>query len=269
MTPNCFMIASSGSSATKWVSRVLNLHPSITAWHANEETEDKLSLKSEDALAASLNEKVKQSGTFVGTIHITPWHGVEMQPHIEKLKGRFCGLLRHPVYRINSQSESKIKNNAPPNYDRYRGNLNLLINEIPGLFIAFTEKFGTVFSYGQVEFAVAAYRVFNYEVDLLTLPKRQLFFYESLTKEKSEFSRFVTYLCPGLNVTESYLHDVFNFGKINSHHAVVPVSVKDIYNTFWDEPRRFIFEYILSYFADKYDVINKYQALDYDLTTFR
>ncbi|GEA11679.1 hypothetical protein [Alteromonas sp. KUL49] len=269
MTPNCFMIASSGSSATKWVSRVLNLNESITAWHANEETEDKSTLESEEALATSLATKVAESGNYVGTIHITPWHGTEMQQPIESKGGQFAGLLRHPVFRINSQSESKTRNNAPPKYERYRGNLNLLLKEIPDFFNAFLDKYGTCFSHGQVEFAVVCYRVFKYEIDLLTLDKEKLFFYESLTTEPTEFKRFVSYLCPTLDVTDAYLSNVFEFGKINSHHVVVPKSLSDIYNDFWDEPRRFMFEYILEHFDKKFNTIASYENLNYDMTSFR
>lgn len=269
MSPNCFMIASSGSSATKWVSRVLNLNESITAWHANEETDDKSTLESEEALATSLADKVSEYGNNVGTIHITPWHGTEMKQAIESKGGKFVGLLRHPVFRINSQSESKIRNNAPPNYDRYRGNLNLLLKEVPDFFNAFLVKYGSCFSHGQSEFAVVCYRVFKYEISLLELNREQLFFYESLTTTPAEFERFVSYLCPTLEVTEAYLNDVYEFGKINSHHVVVPKSLSDIYNDFWDEPRRFIFEYILEHFNKRFDTIVSYENLDYDMTSFR
>lgn len=255
------MIASSGSSATKWIARVLDLHPDIKCWHANEETKDQSTLNSVDSFANSLSKQAADTNQYVGAIHITPWHGRELQNNIESANGRFCGVLRNPILRINSQSVAKIQIHAV-SYDHYFKNLRWFSTYYNDLLVKLIANNPEPPSFGKVEFALAAYNCLKSDHALLQLNSEQIFRFEDLTTKPNHFKDFVDYLCKDIQLDSGYLEDVFSYGKVNKHHAVDPGTAEDVYLS-WDEPRKRIFKYIYDSFNKNNFLSHSYQELGY------
>lgn len=272
MSANIFFIATAGSSASFWLAKVLSLHPKIHAFHSNESVPEPASheypyFSQPSELIDRLSQLAQSETCFIGAVHIYPWHDATMKSIIEQHGGAFSGVLRNPLYRINSLHTHKVNLEMP--VSRYGKQISFLIKFYSGLLGALSTKhveFWMKLSTKHVEFLWNVHCVLSTESELLDLPKKYIFKYEDIVVDREEFSRLVAQISEDqIECDESYLDEVFNYGKVNPHHAEVPESIHDIYFGAWDNIQRYLFDVLMEYYDIKCNVKSKYTGVGYDI----
>ena len=99
-----FNVSSAGATATTWLTKLLNSHPNIAAYHAlrhNPFTQDQRHLTFEELFAGFKICKERMIGVeSIGAIH-TFYHSTFRQ-QLKEMGGGHFAIFRNPIRRINS-----------------------------------------------------------------------------------------------------------------------------------------------------------------------
>ena len=214
---NFFYISSSGSTATAWLAKTFSLHPEIHLPHGNP-IDLPLDPRNEE-LIKHLNKMARgevsqKSGSITGGIHWSNTHGTTLRKAVQKLGGKFAGIIREPIPRVYSQFIVKSKAGVvrPETKQAFiQGDITL--------FKAYCLALKREPEQAELELLRACRSTFYHDgAIMLNCSRKEIFKFEDFTADIDHYKTLMKHVIGDkVTITDEFIKLAFNTKPINHH----------------------------------------------------
>jgi len=291
---NCFIITSHGWSASNWLAYSLNKHKDITVSHSaanlvDEKLSNNISGKLKKFHTGYVNRQnqtidVTYQNIFnyektkvYGSVHL---YRLRDLPVLYKKFGEskysfnVVNLIRNPVDLVWS-GYGQFKELFKTDINELHWTVGKILDDKEFIY-SLSDKYNIeIGKYEYLAFIGAARVLGSLKLDIeamLELSKIPFINYlgevkmEELTSERKAFVNLIKKITDdSIDITEEYLDEVYNIGKINKHkNDNIKLSSQERFESFTDWQKE-----VFLFYMNKYEVIDAYEVFGYNLSYLR